>query len=106
LQGKKMTEKLKYTKKTIIELIDYEFSEFVSKYYGHDFEFLADQEVCNDSAHSFTILEKKELDKNAIEKLNKLKNNGIYMSLSRIILQDLVNKDELPAGEFIISVSW
>ena len=83
----------------------YEFNDLVKKTYGHQYDFIADMECGNDTSHTFKM--KKEplfdFDKDDLAEFIK---TGRYSYLYHTIFQDLVNRDILPEGNYIIEVCW
>jgi hypothetical protein len=83
----------------------YEFEKIVKEHYGQEYEFVADVECGNDSDHTYKI-EKEELSKWNTEDLTEFKLTGKYGWLARTLFQDLVNKDILQPGAYVVQVSW
>lgn len=81
------------------------FERLVKRHYGQDFDFVADEECGNDSDHRFHM-PKYPLDKWEAERLAEFKATGRGTFLSRTLLQDLVNRDVIPEGTYLIQVSW
>jgi len=93
-------------KKVLYCAMEYgEFEDLVKKEYGQDYEFVPDIECGNDSDHSYSI-EKEELDSWDAKSIEEFKSTGKYSFMARRLLQDLVNNDKLPEGDFLITVSW
>lgn len=85
----------------------YDFEGLVKEIYGYKYEFVADKECSNDSDHAFNNIMKKPFSFNYdIEQLEKFKQTGEYCGIYYTLLQDLVNNDKLPEGNFLIRVSW
>jgi hypothetical protein len=96
---------LKATTVTRFEVDCYDFDDFVKEIYGQEYEFVPDIECGNDSQHSFTA-KKSVLNKWDLEKLNKFSKTGEYSYLAHALFTDLVNRDILPEGDYLIRVSW
>jgi hypothetical protein len=76
----------------------------VSAAYGVDIELF---ESPNDTDYKHEIDGKKELDewdRGRIEQM--VKHKGIEAWCLQVVLQDLVNKDVLPAGSYIVTYSY
>lgn len=82
-----------------------DFDRFVTKEFGQPFEFAADQESGNDQDHSFAVT-KSPLSRYEDEHLKEFRVTGRYSFLARVLLQDMVNRDVLPEGNYLIQVSW
>lgn len=94
------------SKDYIIKEVEYrDFDDFIEEVYGHKFNFVADQECSNDSEHTFEVV-KAELDEYDEEELENFKFHAKYERLTYILLTDLVNRDLIVPGMYLISVSW
>lgn len=98
-----MSSKLKFNIEVIININYSELSDFITNYYGHDFEVNADLESANDTSHSFNI-KKEPLSKYCQESLDKFKSTGEGCWITRVLLQDLVNNNEIPEGKIVVNV--
>lgn len=97
---------LKTTTKTV-HYVDYnDFDNKVKEIYGHDFEIIADAECSNDSNLSSGRMVKRELDEYEAGRLAKFILTGKEGWIWQAILQDMVNSNHAPEGEYIINVSW
>jgi hypothetical protein len=89
-----------------------EFKKLVKETYNQNYKFVADVECGNDSDHSYNDIKKTVLDENdaldkyEIDEITDFKQNGKYNYLASTLLQDLVNRELLPEGNFLITVSW
>jgi hypothetical protein len=90
---------------TYFEVEEREFERFVKEIYGHDYSFVADVECGNDSEHSFPV-RKSEIDEWDAARLETFKQTGRYDWLVHTLFQDLVNRDLIPEGNYLVSVSW
>lgn len=80
--------------------------EFISQAYSRDKDFLL-CEAANDTEYYFEVAEKKgidDLDKPELEEIFKTCDVPIYDL--HVLLQDMVNKDMLPTGNYLVRVSW
>jgi hypothetical protein len=93
------------TQKVINELDYNDFDRIVQEVYGHPFEMVADEETGNYQAKTYSV-EKEPLNKWKQESLDNFKQTGDYSYLTGILLQDLVNNDYLPEGDFVIEIFW
>lgn len=100
---------MKYLDKVTTQLTHYmnynDFDAIIKEEYGQNYELIADEECNNYSSKTYSV-EKEELDKGDLDSLNKFISTGRGLYLSRILLQDLVNKELLPEGEYSIDTSW
>lgn len=84
-----------------------DLEKFVKETYGKKYCFVASQECGNDSSHSFNISEKEPLDEWDQGKLDLfLKNEKAETVYPSILLQDMVNRDLIPTGSYVVRVSW
>lgn len=95
--------------KAFIEMDYNELEKLITKYLDlpECYEVVACEEWNNDSSYAFNI--KKEPIKYAweVDDLIKIKNTKIVPNFrTRLIMQDMVNNDILPEGEYLINVSW
>lgn len=97
--------KPKYTITTTHRMDYDDFDKLVKSTYGKDFEVVADQECGNDESLSFTGV-RGEMDEYDLEDLQKFQNTGRYCFLGSRIMEDLVRQGILPAGDWLIDVSW
>lgn len=97
---------LKSRKKTVIEVEYGDLERFVKETYKQkEYSFVAAQECGNDSSHSFSI-EKELLDEYDQKKLDAFTKTGKYGFINHTVLQDLVNRDLIEPGNYVIRVSW
>jgi hypothetical protein len=94
------------TQKVVNELDYNDFDRIVQEVYGKPYEIVADEETGNYQAKTYGEFKKEELDKYDAGELEQFKNTGKYSYLSCVLLQDLVNNDYLPEGEFVIEICW
>jgi hypothetical protein len=87
-----------------------DFESIVQAVYDQEYEFVADVECGNDSEHSFTDVTKGSLDKYGPydrQTLEEFKSIGKYgYGTARILLNDLVDQELIPEGNYLITVSW
>ncbi len=80
--------------------------KFVSQAYGRDKDFQL-CEAANDTEYYFEVKEKEEIDKLDKPSLEEIfKSNEVPIYDLHVLLQDMVNKDMLPAGNYLVRVSW
>ncbi len=89
-------------------VMDYsEYEHLVHETYGNRaYEMAPDEEWNNYESHSFEFTKKESLDDYDTKKLNELKAGKSSMGITRITMQDMVNRDILPLGKYIIHISW
>lgn len=86
--------------------IDYsDFENIVKSVYGQDYEFTADEETPNDSSHSYSA-KKGNLNERNRKDIETFMNTGKYQYLASAFIEDLVDRELLPEGEFLIEVCW
>ena len=84
----------------------YQFEEIVCAYYKRDsYSFIESTETSNDTSHEFEVKKEKLEEWDAEELQDFTKNNADFCSPS-ILLNDLVNNDIIPEGNYLIGVSW
>lgn len=89
-----------------VHLVDYnDLESTVKREYGYEWSFVADQECNNDSAQTFLGRE-RELDNWERERLNNFITTGAGTFLFHSLMQDMINRNVLPEGEYVIKVSW
>lgn len=80
----------------------------MDKFAGNAYGMKSELQLCeasNDAEYYFEVTEKKEIDDpDNLEEILKTEEVPIYDL--HILLQDMVNKDMLPAGNYLIRVSW
>lgn len=83
-----------------------DFEDLVKKQYKqYDYNFVADIECGNDTDHTYSGITGL-IDGYNAGKLYKFKKTGEYVRLAEGLLQDLVRRGTLPAGDYLISVCW
>jgi len=100
--------KLKYTIESIIRVDYHDLDDFITKRFKLEepYEFAAIEEMPNDLVKSINVC-KEEFDKydqKYIDAVVKDKRPKLYGT--RKILCHLCNLGEIPAGEYLIDVSW
>lgn len=94
------------TTKTI-HTIDYnDFDRIVSEVYGHEFEIVAAEEAGNYQAKTYTARKGDNEKYKTTHYVEKFKKTGDYMYITSSLLNDLVDNDYLPEGEYAIEISW
>jgi len=89
-----------------IRSVDYkDFDNFVSHIYGHKFQIVSDQGLSNDSESKF-IGRKQELSLYEQKCLDEFVKVGCGDYLAHIIFTDLVNRDLIPEGLYLVEVFW
>ena len=98
---------LKSRTTTYIEVDYSDLDAFISEVYGHDFESAACEEWSNDSQHKIIIPGKYVFSDDDYESIQRFRRGDGYDSfILRAIMQNMVNNDVLPPGNYLISVSW
>lgn len=94
------------TTKTIHELDYSNFEKIVESVYGKEYNFIADEEMGNDSSQTYNNIIAEELDEFDKKYLEEFKEIGNHNYLSTTLLTDLVNQGYLPEGNYVIKVCW
>ena len=94
--------------KIVHNLSWHEFEDFVKNTYGVDqYDFVQSEEVNNDSCTPYQDIMKcklEEWDEKRVSNFVKADGNITFIAIT--LLQDMVNKDVLPEGTFMIDVCW
>lgn len=93
---------------SVVIMTDNELDELVKKHFPNsNFEFVPNEECGNDSDHFFAVEEKtEERDEYDTWRWTKFEAGEWMPYITRDVLQELVNRDVLPPGNFLIRVSW
>lgn len=98
---------LKVIKKTIYEIDEYDFNEFVMKKYGGNFEFVAQHEANNDSQYSFNARKKTTKDSSYLLSIKEDIRKGAYgMHSVYAVFECLLEDGHIDEGEYVIEVCW
>lgn len=97
--------KLKTQTKTIHYVNYNDFDHLVNEVYGIDYEIIPDMEKSNDSSLTASV-KKSQLDTYDQQRLDTFKSGGHVNYMARLLLQDLVNNDYAPEGDYVIDISW
>lgn len=92
-------------KEIIISVNEHELNEFIKQVYRKPYDFQECHECSNDSLRPFECNGKEELNKEELKAVEEFK-AGASKPGFRILLQDLVNRDLLEPGQYIVFVSW
>lgn len=97
---------LKSRTETIIRVQYYDLDSFIQEVTGQkDYECVAGEEWGNDSEHRFNIDGKlSEFDKPEWDKFKA--GNGKHNYMMQTILDGLCADGHIPAGTYLVSVSW
>ncbi len=99
--------KLKMTTREYIEVNYGDLDEFLTERFSFDprYEFVAAEEMSNDSEKSITV--EPELDKYDKEEMREILETKKWKCCqTSTLLCYLCEKGEIPAGDYLISVSW
>lgn len=96
---------MRYETKTL-HIVDYRYlEEKIREVYGKKYDIPRDEECGNDC--SLQMGGKKEpllkYDSNRIE---TFRNTGRCRYLLRTLVQDMINNDHIPEGDWLVEVSW
>lgn len=83
-----------------------ELERFFNQVYQKDnFEFVADQEASNDSSHRFHVTgEMSDWDREQVQRYIEEDDLGLYMT--QYLLDDCARQKLIPAGIYVVEVSW
>jgi hypothetical protein len=89
------------------ELEYYELEALINEHYRsqRQYNFVADVECGNGTSHKY-VVEKEQLLSYDLTRLAQFASGERTTYVTRILLTDLCNRDILPAGTYIIRVSW
>jgi hypothetical protein len=99
--------KLKYEVVTN-KVVDYsDWDKFINECYGiSHYEVVPFEQLNNYSCKNITAGPKKELDKYDKVELNDLLEGKNVEWITNIVVQDLVNKDLLEPGDYLLNIFW
>lgn len=90
-----------------IYVLEYsEFNKIVKDVYNKDFEFAADTECSNDSEHLYSNIGKYGLTEFEKDEIKVFKQSGKYNFITQFLLEDMSEKEIIPKGDYLITVSW
>lgn len=94
------------TKKVVNELDYSDFERIVQEVYDcPKYNFVADMEGRNGEAQTFSI-KKEPIGIYEYQRLEEFIQTKKYRYLAPTLLQDLVNIDYLPEGDYVIEIFW
>jgi len=92
------------TTKTVHEVSYSDLEELIKQTYGQEFSVPADQEIGNDSSINYDNMTKgNDYDREAVMDFAA---TGQHEYILAEILQDLVEQDLIPEGNYLISICW
>lgn len=95
---------LNYSSK-ITHHVDYrDLEEYIKEVFGFDYEIAAAEECGNDTALHFNI--DGEVDEYDAKDLEKLKSGEWVPYRTRMLLNVMAKNLTIPAGDYIVKVSW
>lgn len=99
---------LKIRTKTTHHVDCYDFQEFVCEVYGvTGFNFAASEESGNDTSHEFTARAKSDWASYDEDDLAEFKSsNGTRNFVTHLLMDDLVRRELIPTGNYVVRVSW
>lgn len=86
-------------------MTDREFDDIVKKTYGHEYNFVADNECINDSEHAFNRVA-GNLHTYDLEELEKFRETGHSFMITHTLLNDMVKNGIIPSGDYLVTVRW
>lgn len=97
--------KLIYTEEKVFKVDYNDLDQFIKEEYGVEYESAAYEEWSNYQSHEKTV-QKEELDEFETKELENFKGGKPKHYMIGTILKDLVNRDRIPEGDYVISVFW
>lgn len=87
-------------------VVDYlDLEKEIEATYGRNFNVTADLECANDTTHSF-VVKRKPLSKWDEKELRRFVNGENPSYILHTLMQDLVNREAIPAGNWLVEVYW
>ena len=84
-----------------------ELEELIKEFYGQEYEFVAKEELGNDSSKTFFVESDAPLDSWDAEDIEKFKKTGkIGNCRTHALLDDMAAQKFIPPGNYLIEVSW
>lgn len=98
---------LKMTAVTVYEVDSYDLEQFINEQYpaAKSYSFVASTECGNDSQHEYNV-QGVPLDKWSAEDVTSFSTGKRASCSLQDILNDLCNRDLIPAGTYLIKVCW
>lgn len=92
---------------TYEEMDYYDLEAIINEHYpnAREYNFVADVECGNGTTHKY-VVEKEELHSYDRAEVDKFAAGGWVKYVTQSLLTDLCNRDILPAGTYLIRVSW
>lgn len=92
----------------IVHSISYsDFEKLVQSTYNvKDYSFACDAETGNDTTVSVNCSKSTSLDEFDKKVLETFKQSGKYSFIYSVLIQDMINNDVIPKGDYLINVSW
>lgn len=96
------------TKTSCIEVDMYELENLIREEYNNPlYSIVAAEELKNYTKQTYDIDFGEEIDEYELEEIEKFKSgNGIQQHITFALMQDMVNRKVIPAGEYLVDVSW
>jgi hypothetical protein len=81
-----------------------DLNQFVCETYAIDYDFRADQESGNDSAHTFSV--DGVVDEWEKDRVDELLNGGYPSFVSGALLNHMAAEGLIPTGDYVVEVCW
>ncbi len=85
---------------------DDKLNRFVQAMFGHDYEFVADLEMNNDTSWTTSVGPKDTLGGSSLQNISEFIENGSYSRLAHQLMQYMYDKGMITEGEYIVEVCW
>ena len=103
-------KKLGIVTKTVHEIDCLELERFVQKFYGISgkINLVADEEWSNYESHTFTVEKGQDIDQELGDEYwhQLLREGKGTFGITNTIMNDFTDKNEIPEGDYIVSVYW
>lgn len=96
---------MKIITKQVHQVDAFDLEEAIQEEYGQPFEILADLEASNDTAKKISFT-KSPLSIGKAKDVAVFRVSGRGNWLTYTLMQDMVNRELLPEGEYVIEISW
>lgn len=85
---------------------DDKLNRFVQAMFGHDYEFVADMEMNNDTSWTTSVGPKDTLIGSSLQDVSEFIESGNYDHLAYQLMQYMYEKGMITEGEYIVEVCW
>jgi len=97
---------LKYEQKQVFHVQYFDLEEFIELEYGRTIEIPANEELSNGCSQLMKLSSNEPLSEYRLKQLDEWEETGDGSFMLRIIMQDMVNRNVIPEGNYLIEISW